>query len=267
MSVPEAKAALARAYRSGEVPRLDSVLPDGINEVWMLGSVMFLLPVIPANAPPEVEYAFRLCRDAYLSGQCETCGATPDVQHVEDFEGTNLSAGMFPHRANCLAADENIYRLATTYYEKRDKVNREDALDAASRRTKEKVLAGVPNRVDISATGSNRERFLGYLDEKIATAKERCPHLEANPAQTWHIFMWDSTWRCDECNVRFTMDSRERPYLSPIEEHSCDYCRRYSPRYLEPTLTRAGNFLVYGAACRRCAREFEAGDKGAEART
>jgi hypothetical protein len=267
MSLAEAKAAMARAYASGEVPKLDSVSPDGMNEIWTLGSVLFLLPVIPPDAPPDVEYALRLRRDASLSGQCDVCGAAFDVQHVEDFEDSSLSAGIFPHRGNCLAADENIYPLVNAYYEKRNKASNEEALAEASRRTKEKALAALPNRVDISATGNMRERFLGYLDEKIATAKGRCPHLESAPAQTWHIFMWDDTWRCDECIVRFAIDYRQRPFLSLIEDHSCDYCGRYSPTYLQQTLSRVGNFLLYGAACRRCAREFEAGDESAEAGT
>jgi hypothetical protein len=75
MSIAEAKATMARAYASGEVSKLDSVSPDGMNEIWTLGGVLFLLPAIPADAPPEVEYALSLRRDASLSGQCDMCGA------------------------------------------------------------------------------------------------------------------------------------------------------------------------------------------------
>jgi hypothetical protein len=269
MSVAEAKTAMARAYASGKIPKLDSVSPDGANEIWTLGGVLFLLPAIPANAPPEVEYALRLRRDAYLSGQCDMCGAALDVQHTEDFGDTNLSAGIFPHKGHCLAADENIYPMMSAFYEKRNRTSGKEALAAASRRTEEKILAALPDgfRVDIPATGRNRERFLGYLDRKIATAKGRCQHLQSGPAQTWHTYMWDETWRCDECNIRFAMANRRRPLLSPIEEYSCDYCRRYSPTYLQPTLTRVSNFLLYGAACRRCAGELEAGDKSKEVTT
>jgi len=269
MSVAEAKAAMARAYANGEVPKLESVSPDGMNEIWTLDGVLFLLPAIPPDAPPEFEYALRLRRDASLSGQCDVCGAAFNVQPVDGFEDSNVSSSVFPHRGNCLAADGNIYPLMSAYYEKRNKTGRKETLAAASRRTKEKVLAAVPDRdrVDILVTESIRERFLGYLDEKIATAKGRCPHLQSNPAQTWHIAMWDDTWRCDECTVRFAMANRQRPLLSPIEEHSCDYCRRYSPTYLQQTLTRVSTFLLYGAACRRCARELEVGDESVEATT
>lgn len=267
MSVAEAKAAMARAYASGEVPKLDSVSPDGMNEVWTLGDVLFLLPVIPSDAPPEVEYALRVRRDASLSGQCDMCGAAFDVQHVEDAGDGSLSTGIFPHRSNCLAADENIFPLIKAYYEKRNKASPDEALATASKRTQEKVLSNLSNQVNIKATGSPGERFLGYLDEKIATAKGRCPHLESNPAQTWHIFMWDDTWRCDECTVRFSVAYRQRPFMSMAEEHSCDYCHRYSPTFLQQTLSRVGNFLLYGAACRRCAREFGAENESAEAET
>src|SRR5580693_2524107 len=110
---------MARAYTSGEAPTLDSVSPDGMNELWKLGDVLFLLPVIPPDAPPEVEYALRLRRDASLSGQCEMCGAAFGVQLVEDFGSGSISAGLFPHRGNCLAADENIFPLVASFYETR----------------------------------------------------------------------------------------------------------------------------------------------------
>jgi hypothetical protein len=263
MSVAEAKAAMARAYASGEAPRLDSVSPDGMNEIWMLGGALFLLPVVPANAPAEVEYALRLRRDASLTGRCDMCDAAFDVEPVEDFETGSLSAGIFPHRGNCLAADENIFPLISSFYEKQRKTSRIEAFDAASKRTKEKALENLPNRIDIPATGKMKERFTGYLDQKLATAKGRCPHLESNPVQTWNIMMWDNTWRCDECALRFSVEYRQRPFLDPIEDHSCDYCRRYSPRFLQPTVSRVGTFLLYGAACRRCTQEFS-GDESME---
>ena len=46
MSIAEQKALLARAYASGETPQLDSVSPDGINEIWKLGDILFLLPLV-----------------------------------------------------------------------------------------------------------------------------------------------------------------------------------------------------------------------------
>lgn len=266
MSVAEAKAAIARAFASGETPKLDSVSPDGMNEIWTLGEVLFLLPVIPSNAPPEVEYALRVRREASLTGQCDMCGAAFGVEPVEELEGTSLSAGVFPHRGNCLAADENIYPMVRAYYEKQNKVTPEEAYHAASRRTKEKVFKHVTNRIDVPATGKIRERFIGYLDQKLATAKGRCPHLASDPAQTWHIAMWDDTWRCDECSMRFSIEYQKHPFLDPIEDHSCDYCRRYSPRSLEQTLTRIDTFLLYGAACRRCAQELRAGDESMESK-
>ncbi len=266
MSTAEAKAAMARAYTSGEAPTLDSVSPDGMTELWKLGDALFLLPVIPPDAPPEVEYALRLRRDASLSGQCDMCGASFSVQPSEDFGTGSVSAGLFPHRGNCLAADENIFPLVTSFYEKRDKVTHSEAFEAASRRTKEKILSALPNRTEISATDGMKERFLGHLDEKLASAKGRCPHLTSNPAQTWNIFMWNDRWRCDECHLRFATDCQRQSPLAPIEDLSCDYCRRYSPTYLKPTVSRVGTFLLYGAACRRCAREFESETENVESR-
>lgn len=95
MSIAEAKAAMARAYASGEVPKLDSVSPDGLNETWTLGNVLFLLPVVPPDAPPELEYALRLRRDASLSGTCDECGAAFNVKPWEDEGASSLSLGLF----------------------------------------------------------------------------------------------------------------------------------------------------------------------------
>lgn len=108
MSIAEARAIMARAYASGETPKLDSVSPDGINEIWILGGVLFFLPLIPDDAPPEVEYALLLRREATFTGHCDMCGAAFDVEPVEDLEANRLSAGVFWHRGNCLAVDENI---------------------------------------------------------------------------------------------------------------------------------------------------------------
>lgn len=268
MSIADAKAAMARAYAGGDVPQLDSVSPDGMNEIWTLGHVLFLLPVVPPNAPPELEYALRLRRDASLSGQCDECGAACAVLPTENPQTENISAGLFSRRGNCLAADGNIYPLLSAYYQKRDNTSLDDRLAASSRQTEAKLLASLPDRIDIPATSSINERFVKLLDEKIATAKKHCPHLDSDPVQTWHVFLWDDTWRCDECSFRFAAAHRSGPpLLSPLEESTCDYCRRYSPTFLHQTVSRVGTFVLYGAACRRCAREFETGDDSLEAKT
>jgi hypothetical protein len=267
MSIAEAKAALARAYASGEAPKLDSVSPDGMNEIWILGSTLFLLPVIPDDAPPEVEYALLLRREASFTGQCDMCGAAFGVEPIEDFEASSLSAGTFPHRGNCLATDENILPLLSAYYEKRAEASLNEALGAASKRTQEKIDKNIPNKIHVSPKGEMNKRFIGYVDKKIAAAKGHCAHLESDPVQTWNIAMWDDTWRCDECTGLFSIVYRQRPFLDPIEDKSCDYCRRYSPNFLQQTITKLDTFVLYGAACKRCAREFGVGDESAEAKT
>lgn len=146
------------------------------------------------------------------------------------------------------------------YFKNRSKISPKQALAAVSRETEDKLLASLPDRTNIPATDEMKERFIKILDNKIATAKGGCGHLRSQPTQTWHIFMWDDIWRCNECLLRFSVSRRNRgPLLSPMEENTCDYCRRYSPTYLKQTVSRVGQFVLYGAACRRCGREFESG--------
>jgi hypothetical protein len=267
VSVVDAKAAMARAYASGATPALDSVSPDGLNEIWKLGNSLFLLPAIPPDAPPELEYALRLRRDASLSGQCDGCGAAFDVESSDNMPASNVSSGLFPHRNNCLAADENIGPLLRLHYKSRRTSSLDEQLVAASRKTRAELEANLPNRTDVRSTEEVNDQFTGLLDEKIATARSRCGHLDASPVQTWNIFLWNHTWRCDECMFRFAMEHRDRPLLSPLEENTCDYCRRYSPIYLRPTISRISTFVLYGSACRRCARTFTEGNTSKEART
>lgn len=265
VSIAEQKALLARAYASGETPKLHSVSPDGTNEIWGLGEVLFVLPVVPTDSPPELQYAIRLRRDASLSGKCDECGAAFDIESSEPAGTDSVGTGLFSHRGNCLAADENVAPLMSAFNDSRNKTSLEESLETAIRDTGTKLTAALPNHVKVPATTKSHERFTAFLDEKIASA-EKCGHLKSQPAQTWHIFMWGDTWRCDECMARFSYVGKTdgTPFLSPLEEMTCDYCRRYSPTYLQPTITRIGTFVLYGAACRRCAREFKSGDDSME---
>lgn len=259
MSVPDAKAAMARAYASGKEPTLKAVHPSGTDEVWELDGVAFVVPAIPADAPPLLEYALRLRRDATLSGSCERCGTTFDMAPQTESFPSNVSEGFFPHRNNCPAADENVLPLFEAYYKRHAESDPQDNLNAASRRTREQLKPVFENGTEIKTSASVRERAEQFLDRKLQETKGRaCPHIKAQPAQTWHINLWDDMWRCDECHLRFAESFRTgNSRLDPIEDHSCDYCRRYTPRTMQPMVMRMGIHVMYGAICRRCRGEWE----------
>lgn len=264
MPIPDAKAALARAYASGKEPHLTAVHASGTDEVWELDGVAFIVPVIPAGAPPLLEYGLRLRRDATLSGSCDQCGATFDMD--PQFKGSplNVSSGSFPHRTTCPAADENLLPLMQAHYEQHAKVDLQEDLTAASRRTREQLKPIFEVGTEIGSSDKVREKAEKFLDRKLEeTVGNFCPHLKTQPAQTWHINLWDDTWRCTECNLRYVESFRSGvSRINPIEDHSCDYCHRYAPNTLQPIVMRLGIHVLHGAMCRRCRSEWEQNREG-----
>jgi hypothetical protein len=258
MSFPEAKAAMARAYSSGKTPKLLSVSPSGNDELWAVDQVVFVVPAVPADAPPVLEYALRLRREATLVGECDQCGASFTAAPVEDIGDAVLSGGVFAHRGNCPAADENIAPLMEKYHRSHKNVRLQDQLQSAKNKTKEKAVANIPNRINIDMTDEVKAKANNLLDKRLATAAiKACGHLKANPVQTWNLFLWDDGWRCDECNFRFLGAVHNGAYrLSGLEEQSCDFCRRYAPTTLAPIVMRIDIYVIHGAMCRRCAKEW-----------
>jgi hypothetical protein len=242
----EQKALMARApaYASGETPEFDSVSPDGSVETWRLSDLLFVLLVVPPDAPPELEYALRLRRDASLSGQCDDCGAAFDIECLESAGRGSIGTGLFPHKGTCLASDENILPFMVAYYKAQERSSIEEMLEAASRDTGARLAAVMSDQVRLPKTDGNHKRLTEILDEKIANSRH-CGHLTSRPAQTWSIFIWGDTWRCNECLARFADAGRTRgvPLLSSPEESTCDFCRRYSPTFLQPIVTRMGLLL------------------------
>jgi hypothetical protein len=55
MAVSHAKAALARAFSEGHSPAFVPITPSGQSELWQLGDVAFVVPVVPNDAPLAVQ--------------------------------------------------------------------------------------------------------------------------------------------------------------------------------------------------------------------
>jgi hypothetical protein len=258
VSVGDAKAALAHAYASGKTPRLLSVAPNGLDELWALADVVFVVPVVPADAPPLLEYALRLRREAMLTGACDQCGASFTVMVIDETETPKVGTSFFAHRSNCPGRDENVLPLLEKYHKKHFTSSVSVEIDLAKRKTKERLLASLTNRIDINVTGEIKSQANRFLDERLSTSPVKaCGHLTSKPIQTWNLFLWNDMWRCDECLLRFSESVRHGAFrLTALEDYSCDFCRRYAPKTLSPVVMRVDTFVMHGGICRRCAREW-----------
>lgn len=267
MSVPDAKALMARAYASGKTPKLLSVVPNGSDEIWVLDEVAFLVPVVPPDAPPLLEYALRLRREALLSGVCDQCGATHGrIEPIDEAYSSKINSAFFIHRSNCPATDEYILPLLDKYKKEHSSMLARDQIASASRKIKEKIVASLGNRFNNNVSSETEEKTKDLLDQRLSTSPMKvCGHLGSRPAQTWNLFLWNEMWRCDECDLRFSESIRTGAFsLNPIEDNSCDFCHRYAPMTLMPSVMRVGIYIMRGAMCRRCAREWGYSEHGSE---
>ena len=257
MDIGDAKAALARAYAASEQPQLAAVLPTGRDEIWTLGGVAFILPIVPSDASPELEYALRLRRDASLVGECENCRASFGIHKAHTSEvALGTIEGIIPHRGNCPAADENVAPLLDAHYEALDAATWSETITAASKRTKEKIDAENTRSILIPETPGTTEWAKEVLDKHLELQK-RCMHLRTRPAQTWNVLLDDGSFKCDECWAYFEAEiASGRFQLGLIEEFTCDRCRRYS-NSLQSLVLRISNFVLRGGLCQRCTKEIQ----------
>lgn len=253
------KGAMANAYGAGERPRFLSLAPNGHDELWGIGKVMFVLPTVPDDAPPHLEYALRTRRDALLSGICDNCGAVVDFQNLGTIEDVNFGPAIVPHRVTCPASDELTKEALDKFHQ--DQFRK--AVDKTSRETVAKLETRVRNRVHIKGAATE-EWALSLLDEKCKSAS-LCTHLSESPIQTWNMQLGELEWLCDQCWADYLGVVRtEGPQLSIVEDLTCDMCRRYC-RSLEPLVLRLSQFVLMGGLCRRCAKRSKSETKAATA--
>jgi hypothetical protein len=104
------------------------------------------------------------------------------------------------------------------------------------------------------------DAFVGQIMDRGATA---CLHVKRRPAQPIFAYAWERIWRCRQCDVAHTGKAVEQrragthPDLGPIEEHTCDRCRRYCRDPLTVLVVRCGFVVVYAGLCTSCANEAE----------
>ncbi|MFJ4850726.1 hypothetical protein [Streptomyces sp. NPDC088733] len=248
----ELKAALAEAYAKGDEPKFQYIMPTG-DEVWNLGSALFVLPSIPPGAPPELEYALRVRRDAVFSGTCEECNASLDVDPFGRLDGIDAAAGIIPHRRNCPASDENVIPQLRRAREERASASVGAVLEAASRATRLRVEEKIPVRRMIRS-----KRFEAWgrrlLDRQLEEVIEQCDHLRMDPAQTWNLLLGATSWNCNECWEYHNLEiARGNSPISDQEDFTCDYCRTVHEN-LEPLVLRIGTFILHGGLCQTCSK-------------
>jgi hypothetical protein len=265
MPIADAKAAMARAYASGKRPQFLRVAPTGTDEMWRLGDVLFVMPTVPADAPPLLEYALRLRREAMLTGTCDQCGASFDGEIYSVGSDAAVSDSFFRHRDNCPATDEYILPLMEQHQKARESATFDVEVRRVMDDIKTRVQGTLPNHIDVEVTDDVKDKANRLLDQRL-TGASSCDHLKSYPMQPWNLLLWDDTWRCKECFARFGESIKQGAFrLDPVEDHSCDFCHRYCPSTWTPLVMRVDIFLMQGVICRRCALAWgyasEEGDK------
>jgi len=95
-----------------------------------------------------------------------------------------------------------------------------------------------------------------FVDRMILDAA-LCPHVRRGP-RPMYAFVWERHWRCRPCLTAWTDEQQalreagKARTLGPIEEFTCDFCRRYTGRTLSPVVIRLDLWIVNGAACEVC---------------
>ena len=258
MSLSKIKAKLAEAYSRGDKPTFVSVMPHGTDEAWKLADIMLVVPVVPPDASPELEYALRLRRDALTGGICESCGATFAIDlHEESDDSLPMAGLVFPHKVVCPASDANAEKLMSKYRADHADTTLVQGMAVASKAAGDRIKEAVaPFGTPMDAKFTSMAETI--LDRLMPSDKV-CSHLMSNPAQVWNTFIADGNWKCDQCWA-YQVDRIRKtgPVLDSVEEFTCDLCRRYSPTSIEPLLIRNGPFVMNGGTCRRCRELYSA---------
>ncbi|MFE7129760.1 hypothetical protein ACFVIM_02770 [Streptomyces sp. NPDC057638] len=247
------RAGLANAYSQGDEPRLVRVISGGHDEVWAVGNSMFIIPAVPADAPPLLEYAIRLRREATLTGKCSECSATVGLGAFGQLVELPINEARVPHRRNCPASDENLKRQLSAHRSRSSQRTVMEAFEAASANTRSKIFESPSNKIQV--TNPKFERWAkDLLDAKLSS--DRCEHLASGPAQTWNSYVASSEWRCDQCFAYLQASIVEGgPLFDATEERTCDHCRQFAD-VLEPVIIRIDHFVMIGGVCANCAKKF-----------
>lgn len=107
--------------------------------------------------------------------------------------------------------------------------------------------------------GSGTSPLFEELWAKYQNA-QRCRHLADRPIQPSLMMLPHDAWLCRPCMGTLS-HALHGTTLDPIEEFTCDRCRRYV-RKLGPAIVRQDLWVIFLSLCRRC--ECEAVEQGAK---
>lgn len=245
---------MARAYSGAARPRLVQAV-DGLNEVWAVGDILMVVPVVPNDCSADLEYALRLRRDALLTGKCEKCDAVPKLIAADKISDPPAVTAQFTHRITCPARDETVAPRLAEYRRSKRMKSFEESFGDAQQATRDSIKTLKSQATPIQ---SEEGETLGValLERLIGDTPSTCSHLRIEPLQTWYTLIADGAWKCAECWAYFGRDIQEGFTLGFVEEQTCDLCRRYSPSGLNPLVIRIDIHVMTGGACRRCFSKY-----------
>jgi hypothetical protein len=123
-----------------------------------------------------------------------------------------------------------------------------DQIRAAVAETREMIAHALPGAQGIRPMATEPDWFRVMFDRFLTPDTPRCPHLAARPVQPALLTVCVGRWLCRRC-----ITSAPRPRLTPIEEGTCDRCRRYvgSDR-LTAGILRSDLWTLIAGLCPRC---------------
>ncbi|WP_458691255.1 hypothetical protein [Nocardia tengchongensis] len=253
MESAQFKAHLANAYTGKKQSVFISAAPNDFDEIWAIGDVAFVVPVVPDDADPELSYALTLRRHALLTGRCDGCDAVPGETEVYRRHGMNLAPMTFPHRRNCPASDQSAGPLLEAHQNviKTQTMERkvQDVMVSTGDKFRSEIPSNAQRLVDAGAVEWGKELLDRELNAKPLFV---CHHLISEPVQTWCKLLGDNRWHCQECWGDVLLLIRSGEFCLPlVEDFTCDYCRRYC-RELSPIRMRVGIHLLQGGLCTKC---------------
>lgn len=252
---PDLKAALAAAYSRGDTPRFVQVISGTSDELWVIGESALVVPGIPANAPAGLEFGLRARRDALFSGSCEECNSVLSHERISigDSEMPMLAA-VLKHRASCPASDESLAPQLRSFRESQASIPKMELIEAASRNTRERVQRELGVSGSTPGVSKHFERWAKGLLDSLTLDKQvpRCDHIKREPYQTWNLQLGQNRWMCDNCWA-YQLESLRSgvPIVDPVEDNTCDRCRRESDK-LEWVVLRIGTWVMSGGLCTAC---------------
>jgi len=132
----------------------------------------------------------------------------------------------------------------------------EDQLSAAKAESRKMVnhLLGLPadTKPDIGLSPFVEELLVSLTPPDAP----RCKHLWQRPMQPWMLMLPFRKWHCKACFVEFgrrhSEELKQGYSLGPIEEFTCDRCRTYVGKMLNPLVIRQDLWTIVGSVCDPC---------------